>query len=159
MAEFEKAIDKVLAHEGGYVNDPADPGGETNFGISKRRYPNEDISALTPERARQLYRIDYWQYDAIESQAVATKVFDLAVNMGPLRAHKILQMALNRLGPGMIEVDGVLGPQTLWAVNRTAECELLAAIRQRQKEFYLRLVHRDPGVAKFLPGWLKRADA
>ncbi|MBI5843910.1 MAG: hypothetical protein HZB23_04475 [Deltaproteobacteria bacterium] len=48
-----------MAHEGGYVNDPADPGGETRFGISRRAYPNEDIKALTRERAAEIYYRDY----------------------------------------------------------------------------------------------------
>ena len=54
---FEDAFDRLISHEGGYVNDPLDPGGETKFGISKRSYPTLDIAALTREDARAIYRI------------------------------------------------------------------------------------------------------
>ena len=82
MARFDMSIETILKHEGGYVNDPDDPGGETNFGISKRQYLKIDIASLTIEQAKMLYRQDYWKYDEIISQPVATKVFDMAVNMG-----------------------------------------------------------------------------
>lgn len=87
--KFDKAIKVVLAHEGGYVNDPNDLGGETNFGISKRSYPTVDIKNLTREQAVEIYRGDWWEryrYGDIEDLDVATKVFDLAVNMGPVPA-------------------------------------------------------------------------
>ena len=93
---FEKAFDFVIGHEGGYVNDSQDPGGETKFGISKRAYPNEDIKALTIERARELYLRDYWLAagcDNVASEPLAILMFDCAVNQGAGRAKQIAAVA------------------------------------------------------------------
>ncbi|KKL48233.1 hypothetical protein LCGC14_2327530, partial [marine sediment metagenome] len=99
MASFDKAIPTILKHEGGYVHDPLDPGGETNFGISKRAFPELDIKNLTSGQAVDIYRERYWLhhiYDGIVNQDIATKVFDLAVNMGHRAAHRLLQKALRK---------------------------------------------------------------
>ena len=93
---FERAFEMVIGAEGGYVNDPHDPGGETKFGISKRAYPNEDIKALTIERARELYLRDYWLAagcDQIADEAMAMLLFDCAVNQGVGRAKQIAAVA------------------------------------------------------------------
>ena len=60
MAQFLEIVYDTLDHEGGYVNDPTDPGGETNYGISKRAYPKIDIKALTKHEAVKIYYKDYW---------------------------------------------------------------------------------------------------
>jgi Glycosyl hydrolase 108 len=85
MTDFAAAVALVLEHEGGYVNDPNDPGGETNFGISKRAYPDLDIRALTREGAIGFYRRDYWTpaMDAAPTQELANCALDCAVNQGP----------------------------------------------------------------------------
>lgn len=81
--DFDKAVGFVLAREGGYSNDPLDPGGETKFGISKRSYPNEDIANLTEERAKEIYFADYWKPIAAALPHPAdVVVFDTAVNQG-----------------------------------------------------------------------------
>src|SRR5690606_38914271 len=124
---FCRAVEMVLRHEGGYVYDPADPGGETKYGISKRSYPQLDIRNLIREQAIEIYRRDWWDrygYDRIKSLDVATKVLDLAVNMGPAAAHRLLQEALVFLGH-QLAVDGILGPKTLAAVNAEAPPRLL----------------------------------
>src|SRR4051812_29003946 len=103
MSSFDQAIPTILKHEGGYVNDTKDPGGETNWGISKRSYPQLDIKNLSREQAIYFYRRDWWNkynYGAIHDQQVATKVFDIAVNMGASQAHKLLQRACNVLYGG-----------------------------------------------------------
>lgn len=83
MADFEQAVELVLKHEGGYtVGLPGDPGGETNFGISKRSFPNEDIKNLTVERAKEIYQQEYWRFDSIENQQEANCLLDCAVNQG-----------------------------------------------------------------------------
>src|SRR5690606_20143010 len=117
---FLRAVEVVLAHEGGYVNDPADPGGETKWGISRRSYPELDIASLTREDAIATYYRDWWQrdgYDRLQDGAVATKLLDMAVNMGPATAHKLLQEALVFLGFA-VDVDGIIGPQTIGAANK-----------------------------------------
>ena len=58
---FEEAFSRLMGHEGGYSNDPLDPGGETNWGISKRSYPNVDITNLTRAEAKVIYREDFWK--------------------------------------------------------------------------------------------------
>src|SRR5690606_39725856 len=86
---FLRAVEVVLEHEGGYVNDPRDPGGETNWGISKRAYPDLDIANLTRTDAIAIYYRDWWQryeYDRLKDDAVVTKLLDMAVNMGPATA-------------------------------------------------------------------------
>ena len=156
MARFEGAIGTVLKHEGGYVNDPADPGGETKYGISKRSYPHVNIKALTVEQAKAIYRRDFWRYDRIGNQRVATKVFDMGVNMGSSRAHRILQQAVRNLGQ-KIAVDGKIGPKTLAATNRADAQRLLLELRALQAERYVNIVLGRPQSKKFLRGWLRRA--
>ncbi len=106
---FMDAMTILLELEGGYVNDPRDPGGETKYGISKRAYPTEDIPNLTVERACTLYKRDYW--DPIKADQLPPKVrfavFDAAVNSGIAQAVKWLQRAAGA------QVDGVMGPRTL----------------------------------------------
>ena len=87
---FDKIIEFTLKYEGGYVNDPDDPGGETRFGISKRSYPNVDIKNLTIEEAKKIYKRDY--YDAVDfgimDEKTKNALFDTAVNCGVGTARK-----------------------------------------------------------------------
>jgi lysozyme family protein len=154
MALFELAIPIVLRHEGGYVNDPNDAGGETNFGISKRSYPDVDIKNLTVADASAIYFRDWWtkyNYGAIIPQAVASKVFDTSVNLGPSRAHKMLQEAAGATA------DGVLGPATLAVVNMMNSLTILFTFQNLQASYYRNLVLVDPTLQKFLAGWIARA--
>jgi len=81
----------TVGEEGGYVNDPRDPGGETKYGISKRAYPDEDIQNLSLERAKELYRRDYWDALGLDGSPwnIAYPLFDCAVNQGPGYAHTL----------------------------------------------------------------------
>jgi lysozyme family protein len=93
---FDRAFDMVIGQEGGYVDDKADPGGETNFGISKRAYPNLDIKALTLAKAKEIYFRDYWvpaDCGYIVDEPMAILVFDCAVNQGVSRAKQIAAKA------------------------------------------------------------------
>lgn len=87
---FEWAVKFVLDHEGGYVNDPSDPGGETKYGISKASYPNVDIANLTVDQAKAIYRRDYWKPvgAGAQPQDIALALFDFAVNAGVARAQR-----------------------------------------------------------------------
>lgn len=154
MSDFNLAIPTVLRHEGGYVNNPSDPGGETNFGITKRSYPTVDIKNLTVEAASAIYRRDFWdahRYGDILAQAVATKVFDTAVNMGAKRAHIFLQDSVD------VTPDGVLGPVTLARVNAANSVLLLQQYQQEQAAYYQKLVVANPRLQQFLKGWMNRA--
>ena len=107
---FERAMARLLGDEGGYVDNPADPGGETKFGITKREYPNLDIAALTPAAAAAIYYRDWWQrygYGELPGP-IAVKLFDLAVNIGPDHAARCMQRALRACGRRVTE-DGALG--------------------------------------------------
>ena len=156
---FLRAVEVVLAHEGGYVNDPRDPGGETKYGISKRSYPSLDIANLTREDAIAIYYRDWWQrygYDRLQDESVTTKVFDLAVNMGPATAHRLLQEALVFLGYP-VAVDGIIGPQTIAAANKADPTRLLQVLKWLAAHHYYRIAAQRPQSQAFLPGWLRRA--
>lgn len=108
---FDIAFSLLLSptYEGGYSNDPKDPGGETNFGISKRSYPHLDIKSLTREQVRPIYRADFWGPAGCDVVPDPLKypLFDFAVNSGPKVAVRELQ---KRLGT---QPDGIIGPKTL----------------------------------------------
>lgn len=155
---YEIAFKHILESEGGYVNDPMDPGGETKYGICKRQYPKEDIKNLTIERAKEIYHSDYWKpyfYDKV-SDALAIKVFDTAINIGPRNAFRILQRAANKFGTNL-EVDGNIGPKSLAAINKLEDKSLLSAYREIQADYYRELVVKNKNLSKFLKGWLNRA--
>lgn len=89
---FQDAFDTVVGEEGGYVNNPNDPGGETKYGISHRAYPDEDIANLTLERAQFLYKRDYWDALGLDDRlpGYALVLFDCAVNNGVNAARVLL---------------------------------------------------------------------
>ncbi len=92
MADFDRAFRLLIGEEGGYVNEPADPGGETKYGISKRAYPQLDIRALTLDQAKAIYRRDYWDPLQLDQRkwGPALVLFDCAVNQGVGRAKQLL---------------------------------------------------------------------
>lgn len=173
------ALAFVLRHEGGFSDDPVDPGGTTHYGISLRYLRGlgvhlgdidgdgdvdaDDIRALTRADAAAIYKRDWWdRYLYADLPApVAVKVFDLAVNMGANQAHKILQRAVNRLHPSapVLKIDGVLGPATRAAAVACKPAELLDALRTEAANFYLLLIAAKPALARFRRGWLRRAAA
>lgn len=153
---FARAVETVLRHEGGYSNDPLDQGGETRFGISRRSYPSLDIKALTRAQAEEIYYRDWWArfgYGGIQSGAIAAKVLDLSVNIGPGAAHRLVQEAVNQTSGACLRTDGAIGPDTLAALNNhPCPDYLLAAIRLLAVRYYLGL-----GKPRFLAGWIRRA--
>ena len=131
MSNWDQAIKLLLKAEGGYVNDPYDPGGETNFGISKRSYPNEDIAAMTPERASELYKRDYWtpiQGDKLPDK-MAVVLLDSAVNQGVMTAITLLQVSLK------LHVDGIMGPKTLSAIERSGDLGVWLFLLHRAQRY------------------------
>lgn len=145
---FERAFEQVIGHEGGYVDHPDDPGGATKFGISRRAYPGEDIASMTLDRARLLYRRDYWypiRGDALP-EAVAIQVFDAAVNHGVRQAVRMMQRALG------VEDDGVIGPVTLIAMGRADDHQFVARFNAERLLFYTDL----PTWGAFGKGWARR---
>ena len=150
--DFQHAVAFVLAKEGGYVQHPSDPGGETNFGISKRAYPHEDIANLTKQRAALLYHRDYWR--AVRSHelptGIALAVFDGAVQHGTVTAARLLQEVLGA------KVDGIIGPKTLLAARQADTEWLIARYVLRRARLYARIQARDPAQAVFIDGWFNR---
>lgn len=152
------ALDFVLRSEGGYVNHPSDPGGETNFGISKRAYPSLDIRAMTAEQAREIYLRDYWRPLSLDSipPALALTVMDAAVNRGVVYAARLLQQVLNHYLPESerLTVDGKIGPRTIAAAHAAGPD---AAVRycMARAAGYVELAGREK-FRPFLLGWLRR---
>jgi len=153
MADFNKAIEKTLVNEGGYVNDPNDAGGETKYGISKRAYPSVDIKNLTQDEAKAIYKRDYWnrlKADDIKSQKVAYELFDTAVNMGVRTASKLIQGCVGA------HPDGVIGKKTLQLINSTPEELLLLRFKLAKIARYAYITRRRPANKKYLLGWINR---
>jgi lysozyme family protein len=157
--KFLKAFDYLMYHEGGYVNDAKDPGGETKYGISKRSYPNLDIKNLTRDQARQIYFVDFWmkaKCESINDENIAVKLFDLAVHTGIPQAVKLIQRALRAAGTQVVE-DGIIGPITLAAINKTEPTDLLAALKSESAGYYRLIASTNPSQQSFIDGWLNRA--
>ena len=154
MKNFNEIIEKVLEHEGGYVNDPKDLGGETKYGITKRFYPDIDIKNLTIEQATDIYKSDYWDKNKVESlpQNLWHIYFDMCVNMGKRTAVKVLQRAAVNKGRD-IEVDGGLGPMTIGALKGVE----LDRVRAFRVKYYVDLITARPEQEKFYLGWFRRA--
>jgi lysozyme family protein len=153
---FQESIKVILKHEGGYVNDPVDPGGETNMGISKRAYPDLDIKGLTKEKAEEIYYKDYWLKSKAPQVPDELRLiyFDMVVNMGKSRAVKILQTAVNAKGV-KTDIDGGIGPQTI--SNSLKSGLEPARLRSYRVKYYADLVNRKTSLEKYWYGWYRRA--
>ncbi|MBR1734601.1 MAG: peptidoglycan-binding protein [Alphaproteobacteria bacterium] len=157
--KFEKAFDYVIANEGGYVFDLDDLGGETKFGISKKSYPALNIKALTLDQAKEIYHRDFWlngKFEQINDKNIATQLFDFVVNFGFRTGITIVQRAL-RAGGIIVQEDGLIGPQTLSAINFSEPKVLLAAMKSEAAGKYRLLAAQNSKMSKFLNGWLNRA--
>lgn len=172
MANFDPAVKVVLIHEGGWVDDPVDPGGETNFGWSmlmiKRLgltpeqlgVPNFEpgcLKFMSVDTAKSLYRQHFWLswFDQIDDQTAATKICDFGVNAGVEHAIQRAQRAANDCG-AQLKVDGAMGPATVAAIN-AAGSGFVAAMAKEMEDYYRTVVANRPASAKFLPNWLHRA--
>ena len=155
LTHFDEIIEKVLEHEGKYVWDKDDLGGETNFGITKRFYPDVDIKNLTKEDAKQIYYDDYWLKNRVNKIPPKLKhiYFDMCINMGKRTAVKILQRASNNKNSKDIEVDGGLGANTFYAIQDVE----LERVRAYRVKYYVDLVNKKPEQEKFYFGWFRRS--
>jgi len=162
MANFIKALTYTLKHEGGWSNHPADKGGATNFGITfkvAQRHGIKTVAALksiTQEQVAAIYRADYWRFDGINDQAIATKIFDMAVNKGLAAGVRIAQKAIQRATPG-IRIDGKYGPVTEAAINAHDPKKLMAALCSEAEAFYRAIIAKNPSQKVFEKGWMRRA--
>ena len=151
MDDFDACFERLIGHEGGYVADSRDPGGETKYGISKRAYPRLDIKALTLQDAQAIYRRDYWDKCRCGElpEGVAFDVFDAAVNSGPAQAARWLQAAVGA------KVDGIIGPATLAAARKLPAPTVRARLSGVRLEFMASL----PTWPAFGRGWARRIAA
>jgi lysozyme family protein len=148
---FDEAFDLLIGHEGGYVNHPSDPGGETRFGISKRAYPALNIKALSLHQAKAIYRRDYWiaaGCDRVQGP-LRFDLFDMAVNSGVTQAIRTLQRAVD------VEEDGLIGPATLSALSRSDAKTVQARFNGARLEMMTDLATWPT----FGRGWAKRIAA
>ena len=148
---FDIAFAKLIGHEGGYVHDRRDPGGETKFGISKRSYPALDIADLNVDDAKAIYKRDFWaraQCDRLHPD-LAFQVFDGAVNSGIGNSIRWLQEAAG------VAVDGVVGPLTLRKVGDMEPSIIIARYNGVRLKFMASLSTWDV----FGRGWARRIAA
>lgn len=148
---FDQAFDRLIGHEGGYVNNPADPGGETNWGISKRSYTDVDIKALTRDGAKAIYAKDFWQRVKADSlpDGVAFQLFDFAVNSGIETSVRYLQRAVG------VADDGHWGPASQGAADKTSETDMIMLLNAERLDFMTRLKNW-PDASR---GWSRRIVA
>ena len=136
---YDEFLSRLLVHEGGYTNHPADPGGPTNFGITiydYRKYVKPgataaDVKAMKIEEARRIYRAKYWDAQACDElpAGVDYAVFDYGVNSGIGRAKKVLQRVVG------VAADGMLGPATMRAVAARDPKQVVVAICDERLRF------------------------
>lgn len=156
IREILKTIDE---YEGGYSNRPGDLGGLTRYGISHKAYPHVDIANLTKEQAITIAIDDYWnklRCSEIISCRVRWKVFDIGFNGGVSTAARMLQHAVR------VKEDGVVGQETLAAVNRQTnssigEIQILTSLIEQQMTRYVNIVSCDHSQLENLKGWARRA--
>ncbi len=158
---FADCLTFVLAREGGFVDNPSDPGGATNRGITLATaraafgadYTVAELRAITPTQAGSIYRQNYW--DAAVCGAlppgVALTVFDMAVMSGPASAKKMLQAAAG------VTADGVVGPMTIAACAKNPK-GLVDALATARAAYYRAIVAGRPASSVFLTGWLNRVE-
>jgi len=146
---FDTAFDRLMGHEGGYVNHPNDPGGETKWGISRRSYPSLDIQNLTRLDAKEIYRRDFWNaihademYDGVAFQAL-----DFAINSGIQTAIRKLQAAVG------VADDGYWGPVTQASVAAMTETDVIMRFVAQRLRFWTSL----STWPTFGKGWARRA--
>jgi len=161
-SNWDQSFALVMKSEGGYVNDPHDNGGETNFGVTKRawgeylgRAINEgEMKALTLETVKPFYKKMYWDKCRCNDlpTGVNYAVFDFAVNAGVQQSIKLLQRAVGA------DADGVIGKETFALVDATHIDDVLESFSNQKRDFYRAIVARNPTQAKFLNGWLNRVN-
>lgn len=131
--DFDTAFTRLIGSEGGYVNDPRDPGGETKFGISKRSYPDVNIASLSVDAAKAIYYRDFWKPLAEAHPAIKFQVFDFAVNSGMQTAIRKLQAAIG------VADDGHWGPVSAAALQAMDVSDVIMLFVAERLDFWRKL--------------------
>lgn len=155
-SNFQECLDLVLKSEGGWVNHPSDPGGETNLGVTKAvweeyvGHPVKTMKNLTKDDVAPLYELKYWRpcYCEVLPRGLDFVVFSMGVNAGPGRSVKLLQQSI-----GCVP-DGVIGPRTRELISTSNSANLIAKFSETRREYY-RSLKTFPIFGK---GWLARVD-
>ena len=177
MSNYKEAVRKVMKSEGGYVNDPDDPGGETYIGVTRVNYTNwegcpiidmirqesvgegdfkknlKDSSELT-EMVEKFYKTYYWDTikgDDIDNQNIAECIFDFGVNVGVDASSKIAQVVVES------KPDGIIGNNTLDAISKSDPDEFLMSFTCLRIARYAGICKRRPISEKYLLGWINRS--
>ena len=166
MSPFDKALAFVLRQEGGYVNDPDDPGGATNYGVTQKAFDRwlasigrepYPVKEIVSSDVRLFYHDWYWVATKADEMDWPLQLvfFDGAVNKGAVK-HLHEQDTMSRLlqRAAGVDVDGMVGPKTLAAAKDVSPHDLLWA----RVGFYRRLAKRKRRLLKFLPGWIRRME-
>jgi len=172
MANFNEAYASTMKAEGGYINDPDDPGGETYKGVSRKyhskwggwividllkhkpNFPkNLDEDKTLQQEIKNFYEINYWdkiQGDTIQDQDIAESIFDFAVNAGPRTSAKLAQISVQATP------DGVIGPKTLKKLNTEDKKTFLAVFALAKIGRYLKICETNTSSRKYFYGWVRR---
>lgn len=149
--KFDTVFELILKHEGGYVNDPNDPGGETKYGISKRSFPTLDIKNLTKQEAKEIYYKMWKKYKLdLLPYPLSAILFDIGINIGPRRAIRILQLSLNDFNLKTTP-DGIIGPKTSSLCQKAPQTALAATFLMKVIGYYISL-----NKPRYLKGWYNR---
>lgn len=171
--QFSRFAERIFDLEKGYVNDPQDKGGATNFGITLATLKAwrgddsltaEDVKALSKEEAFQIYEKEYFLdpgFDRIPDLRLQQFVTDMGVHHGQNTAVQILQRVINYYASPDVKVDGSFGGKTLTAlldaVGKVGVLTVLQKLVDERAIFMAEIVQKDPTQAKFIKGWLVRA--
>ena len=158
---FDEALRHVLKSEGGYVNNPADPGGATNYGIIQKTYnaylkskgrPAQHVRAITMAEVGEIYERDYWKPSKCDALPPALRLvhFDCAVNCGVVTAAKLLQEAIGTA------VDGKIGPATIAAAEAADVRVSVENYLWLRARYYARISERNHALRQFIAGWIFR---
>ncbi|MFZ6726149.1 glycoside hydrolase family 108 protein [Undibacterium sp. MH2W] len=145
---FDICINRLLGNEGSYVNDPSDPGGETNWGISRRSYPMVDIKNLTKAQASMIYKRDFWDVVQLDDAplGIANQLLDFAVNSGLQTAIRALQRAVG------VADDGVLGAFSKQAIAKMQSHDIVMRLLAERIIFMTNCKNFDSDGK----GWMRR---
>ena len=173
MAKFNLAFSKMLSHEGDYVNDPDDLGGETYRGIARNShsswlgwsiidqnknkpdFPHSlEVNTKLQNLVEQFYFELFWQplkANQIQNQTSADSVFDFAVNSGLSNSTRLVQSIVGT------KIDGIIGEITLNKINSLDFAHFQAALTVAKMEYYMNVIRKRPTSKKFLLGWISRS--